>query len=273
MASSDEIEEPTAPFWMTTFSDMTTLLLTFFVMIVSMSEVEVKKFKEALSYFQGRTGVLQNESMMVAPGTPSTGKGKAPAGSPPGETRSNGPSPDDNFSVAPSGVPPVGLQPAPPSERERARDRAAQAERYEELIQYIQSEGLADKVQVHMTEKGLHFVLNDAVMFRPGAADLVEPSRTLLSLISTLLTDEVAQVVVEGHTDDRPIASVRYPSNWELSTARAAAVVRHFLGQASALSADHYSAVGKGEFHPLESNATDAGRSRNRRVEIFFLWT
>ena len=253
--SSDEIEEPTAPFWMTTFSDMTTLLLTFFVMIVSMSEVEVKKFKEALSYFQGRTGVLQNESMIVNPGTPTTNKGPKPA-----------PDSHSQVSAADESVRQEVVE-------QRSYDRAEQARRYEQLIEYIAAQGLESKVQVNLTDEGLHFVLNDEVMFQPGAAELVEPSRTLLAMISTLLTPDVMSVVVEGHTDDRPIATMRFPSNWELSTARASSVVRHFLAQPDRLPADRYMPVGKGEFHPLQPNTTDEGRSHNRRVEIFFLWT
>ncbi len=237
MASSDdEIEEPTAPFWMTTFSDMTTLLLTFFVMIVSMSEVEVKKFKEAMSYFQGRTGVLQSESVVSRP-VSATG---------PGSTV---------------------------SQHKDAEAQKQQAEQYEKLLDYIEQQGLEGKVQVNLTENGLHFVLSDAVMFEPGEATLVEPSPALLALIASLLTDDVESVVVEGHTDDLPIATSRYPSNWELSTARASSVIRFLLGQPSHLPAARYMPVGKGEFHPLEPNDTADGRSRNRRVEIFFLWT
>lgn len=250
-ASSDEIEEPTAPFWMTTFSDMVTLLLTFFVMIVSMSEVEVKKFQDALSYFQGRTGMLTNDSVVQHRGTPTTGRGTTIS-----QTTSDRPSPG-----------------SPEALQLQAYDRAEQARRYEELLEYIREQGLGGQVQVNLTEEGLHFVLNDAVMFRPGEANLVEPSRTLLALISTLLTPDVQQIVVEGHTDDRPISTMRFPSNWELSTARSASVVRHFLDQTGALPAGRYMSVGKGEFHPVTTNETEEGRSQNRRVEIFFLWT
>ncbi len=234
-ASSDEIEEPTAPFWMTTFSDMVTLLLTFFVMIVSMSEVQVKKFKEAMSYFQGRTGMLMSESVISTPAT-SKAQGR------------------DVKALS------------------SAAEQAEQATKYEKLLEYIQAQGLEGKVQVNLTDEGLHFVLNDALMFRPGETELVEPSRTLLGLITTLLTPDVESIVVEGHTDNIPIATSRFPSNWELSTARASSVVRFLLQQPDVIPADRYAPVGKGEFHPLVSNATADGRARNRRVEIFFLW-
>lgn len=226
-AKDDEVKELTAPFWMATFSDMVTLLLTFFVMLVAMSEVKVEKFKEALSYFQGRTGVMQHESAV--------------------------PSKDS----APTSVRPESVE---------------MAERYEKLMAYIDANNLSGLVEADLTEDGMHFVINDAAMFRPGQADVIEPSRTLLGLIAGLLTDDVQAVVVEGHTDDRPIRTTRFPSNWELSTARAASVVRLLIDNPSALPPQRYRSVGMAEHHPVDTNDTSEGRGRNRRVEISFRW-
>jgi chemotaxis protein MotB len=231
-AKDDEIEELTAPFWMATFSDMVTLLLTFFVMLVAMSEVKVEKFKEALSYFQGRTGVMQHESAvpMAVPSKDS----------------------------APTTVHPTSVE---------------MAQRYEELLAYIEANNLSGLVDADLTEDGMHFVINDAAMFQPGQAEIIEPSRTLLRLIAGLLTDDVQTVVVEGHTDDRPIQTSRFPSNWELSTARAASVVRLLIDNPSALPPQRYRSVGMAEHHPVDTNDTPEGRGRNRRVEISFRWT
>ncbi len=236
MASKDEpeIEELTAPFWMATFSDMVTLLLTFFVMLVAMSEVKVEKFKEALSYFQGRTGVMQFESSV-------------PQVEPPSKTQ-------------------------PPRESDN-RASVEMAQRYEELLEYIDANNLSGLVDADLTEDGMHFVINDAAMFNPGNAEIIEPSRTLLGLIANLLTDDVQAVVVEGHTDDRPIRTARFPSNWELSTARASSVVRLLLSSPSALPPQRYTPLGMAEHHPIDTNDTADGRGRNRRVEIFFRWT
>lgn len=218
---------PTAPFWMTTFSDMVTLLLTFFVLIVSMSEVEVKKFKEALSYFQGRTGMLHFESM----------------------------------------IPPI----VPQVEKaEGAGEVKEQAIRFEELQAYLEANQLADLVQVDLTERGLEVTIVDSVGFASGSAELLPQARVVLRLIAAVLGRAVDSVEVEGHTDDRPIQTSAYPSNWELSAARAASVVRFFLEQDTALDPTRYTAVGRGEFHPVASNDTPEGRARNRRVEILF---
>ena len=211
---------------MVTFSDMVTLLLTFFVMIVAMSEVEVKKFKEALSYFQGRTSVLSHDA----------------------------------------------VTPAMNQQLMTISQSKEQAERYEELLEYLEESELTDKVQAQLTANGLHLTVSDSVMFHSGQSELIEPARTVLRYVAGLLDDRIASVVVEGHTDDRPIRTARYPSNWELSAARAASVVRFMLSLTDVPDPSHYVAIGHGEHHPIDTNTTTAGRARNRRVEIFLSW-
>ncbi len=221
----EEDEEPSAPFWMTTYADMVTLLLTFFVLIVSMSEVEVKRFKEALSHFKGRRSVLQFESM----------------------------------------VPPT----KPAEETEEfftAREKAL-----EKLTKYLKENDLDQKIQINLTERGVHVSIVDSVVFASGQADLLYSARAILSKVGEILTPMAKLVIVEGHTDDRPISTAQFPSNWELSGARAASVVRFFLMQGDdALDPGQYKTVGFGEFRPVASNTTVAGRARNRRVEILF---
>ncbi len=221
-------DEPSAPFWMTTFSDLVTLLLAFFVMIVAMSEVEVKKFKEALSYFQGRTGMLRGEMVVSTAGTQ--------------------------------------------AKQSRHEVSAEQAERYEELLKYLEESQLDDKVEVQLTQEGLFVSITDSVMFASGRTELVEPSRTILRKVANVLRDDVQAVIVEGHTDDRPIRNARFPSNWELSAARATSVVRFLNTSDYALDSDQYVAIGYGEYHPRDTNTTPAGRALNRRVEILFSW-
>ena len=221
MGGEDD-DTPTAPFWMTTFSDMATLLLTFFVMIVAMSEVEVKKFKEALSYFQGRTSFLSHDAV----------------------------------------IPPPRQQ----IMAQKSEDAAEQEEQFEELLKYLEENDLADKVQVNMTEKGLHVVMSDAVMFRSGEADLIDPARSVLRQIIGLIDDKVKAVIVEGHTDDRPIRTSVFPSNWELSSARATSVVRQLIDQG--VPPNRLVAAGFGEFQPIDPGNTEEAFRRNRRIEL-----
>lgn len=218
-----ESDEPTAPFWMATFSDMVTLLLAFFVMLVAMSEVEVQKFEEALSYFHGHTGMLKNEMALVAgPTTPATLENEA----------------------------------------------VQQADRFEELLERLDEAGLLDAVEVALTENGIHLTMLDSVMFASGTAALLPSAERVLSAVAGVLDAEIQSVVVEGHTDSVPIQTATFPSNWELSTGRAAAVVRFFLAREDALTPDRYQAAGYAEFRPRASNATAEGRAQNRRVAI-----
>ena len=221
-------DQPTAPFWMATFSDMVTLLLAFFVMLVAMSEVEVQKFEEALSYFHGHTGMLQNEMALVAgPTTPATVDGQA----------------------------------------------VQQAERFDELLERLEAAGLSDAVEVALVDEGIHLTMLDSVTFASGTATLLPSAERVLAALAGVLGDDVQSVVVEGHTDSVPIQTAAFPSNWELSTARAASVVRFLLARDAALAPDRYQAAGYAEHRPRGSNATAAGRARNRRVSVLISTT
>ena len=213
-----EEEEPSAPFWMATFSDMMTLLLAFFVMIVAMSAVEVKKFEEALSYFTGREGILENEGLTV-------------------------------------GVVRV------------TADERKQADLFEELARDVADMGVNDAVEIDLTSKGIRVTFADSIAFASGSVVLDEPARRLLERVAGLARS-AQSVVVEGHTDDVPIATAAYPSNWELSAARAAAVVRFLAAEPDSLEAGRYVASGYGEFRPRAPNETAAGRARNRRITV-----
>ena len=215
-------EEPTAPFWMATFSDMMTLLLTFFVMLVAMSEVEVKKFEEAMSYFTGRRGVMAQEGLM--PGI---------------------------MGVA------------------GKDDLREQARVFEDLARDVQEQGLGSAVEVDLTERGIRITFVDSIAFASGSAQLDGPAQDVLRRTGAVARLAGA-VEVEGHTDDRPIATAAYPSNWELSAARAAAVVRFLAAQPDALPPGRYLASGHAEHRPRAPNDTPAGRARNRRITVLF---
>jgi chemotaxis protein MotB len=211
---------------MTTFSDMMTLLMVFFVLIVSMSEIKIERFEEALTYFQGGRGVLTQQSIM------------------------------NNT---------LNTQETPNINRRRA-------EQFEELNEYLREKGLQDKVQVSLRPDGVHTVITDSVMFNTGEARIIEPARTVLQLLAGVIGAEVKAVAVEGHTDSRPIKTIRYPTNWELSAARAASVVRFLQQNEDVLDPERYVALGYGEHRPVATNTTPAGRAQNRRVEILFSW-
>lgn len=226
MNLEDENQVPTAPFWMVTYGDMMSLLLVFFVLIVSMSQIKIQRFQEALTYFQGGKGVLNQHSVMKNTFQP----------------------------------------------QETPYINRAQARRFEELHAYLRENGLQDKVEVNLRSDGIHAVITESVMFNTGEARLIEPARTILRLLADVITEDVKTVAVEGHTDSQPIQTYRYPTNWELSAARAASVVRFLRRHEDVLTPERYVALGYGEFHPVAPNTTPEGRAKNRRVEILLSW-
>ena len=135
-------------------------------------------------------------------------------------------------------------------------------------LEPILAGGLAD-VEIEMIEdaRGLVISLPETATFPVGRADLAEPARSLLMRISDALGPTGASIRVEGHTDDAAVRGGRYESNWELSTARASAVVVFMVTEAG-LDPSRLSAAGYGEFHPRASNHDDEGRALNRRVDI-----
>ena len=149
-------------------------------------------------------------------------------------------------------------------------DREAELARlYGELRQVIALLGDAAPMEVELTAEGVRLRVTAPVLFESGQADLLPEARPLLARLAGLVAGTALLIRIEGHTDTLPIRTPRYPSNWELSTARAVQVLR-YLTEEAGFPVSRLSAAGRGPYHPLESNATEAGRQRNRRVEILF---
>jgi chemotaxis protein MotB len=129
----------------------------------------------------------------------------------------------------------------------------------------------ANDIEVIETENQVKMILVDKILFESGSVDISEEGEALLAIIAKSIKDSKSQnIVVEGHTDNKPISGRlkgRFPSNWELSAARAAAVVRYLLKSGN-LPAQNLSVHGYSYYHPLASNQTEKGRSQNRRIEI-----
>jgi chemotaxis protein MotB len=141
-----------------------------------------------------------------------------------------------------------------------------------ELESQLSSEIDDNEVQVDMLEKGLVITFVSEVLFNSGKADLRTDSLSKLDKVASVLKTTVSDlnVGIEGHTDNVPIKHSGWKSNWELSTARALSVVHH-LEDKEGIDPKRLSATGYGEFRPVASNATKAGKQENRRVEIVIL--
>lgn len=129
-------------------------------------------------------------------------------------------------------------------------------------------------VEIREQERGVVISLKDSILFSAGSADLSPAAKKTLNQLSAQLKQamngQTRPIRVEGHTDNTPIRTSRYPSNWELSTARATNIVRYLIG-GKQLPADKLSAAGYGEFRPVAKNSSIEGKQKNRRVDIVVL--
>lgn len=127
------------------------------------------------------------------------------------------------------------------------------------------------QVRITQSSRGITVEINASVLFSPGQAKLAENSSLTLQSVANVIKGHEHEIHVEGHTDNLPIHNGNFPSNWELSTARASSVVRLFIE--NGVEPHRLTAIGYGENRPIESNETLDGRKRNRRVSVMILST
>jgi chemotaxis protein MotB len=148
----------------------------------------------------------------------------------------------------------------------------AKAQENEEAAADKLSESLdSSLVQVESTEKKIKLVLGEGVLFDSGKADLKDKAKELLKPIMDELRKLPNDIIVEGHTDDVPIKSGRYSTNWELSMARAYSVISYM--EEIGMNKKKLAGIGYGENRPISDNATGVGRAKNRRIEISLMKT
>ncbi len=142
---------------------------------------------------------------------------------------------------------------------------------YQKLQDTMKEAGdLGDKVKVDMDKRGIVVRVADTLVFDTGKAEVRPEAQEVLKKVGAVLAGGNKQVRVEGHTDNVPIKTAHFPSNWELSTDRASAIVRYFIDNTNMKPA-LLSAAGYAHYKPLESNDSPAGRAKNRRVDIVIL--
>lgn len=135
------------------------------------------------------------------------------------------------------------------------------------LRRFIELEDFGQTIRLEESPRGMIITISNPVLFDLGKAEIKPQVYPLLDKIASIAKDSWGQIKVEGHTDDLPISTPRFPSNWELSTSRAVNVLRYFIEEGG-LEPERLSAVGYGEYHPLFPNDTEEHRARNRRVVI-----
>ncbi len=138
---------------------------------------------------------------------------------------------------------------------------------FNDVKELVESQGLKDKIHVMLSHRGLVIKLSNAAVFEVGKAYILARGSPMLDKIGSIIAPLPHVVRIEGHTDNVPIRTEKFPSNWELSTARAVSVLRYFMEERG-VPAERLIAVGFGEYHPRLPNDTPENRVANRRVEI-----
>jgi len=232
---SGEEQDDSLERWLITYADMITLLMAFFIMMYAMSVVDLQKF-EALSHAMGH----------VFGGEAQSGFGEAASQ----DLLEDGQSVMSGIGAA------LGNQASLVNEIRRS-------------IRENLPQPLRDNVEVVHTGGEVTIRMKaDEITFPAGEAELTRQSRRILEVIGPSLSG--SQVLVQGHTCDLPISTVRFPSNWELSAQRAANVMVYLVRHAG-LEPDRISAAGFADTRPLVANTGEANRARNRRVDIVLL--
>jgi chemotaxis protein MotB len=264
--------------WLLTYADMITLLMALFMVLFSISSVNISKYetlqkslKAAFSgnILPGGKDIAQQGSTVNAAQSPASVELQALE-----PLVSEGSSSLQNSTAHGAAAKSVAAPTASTSAASAASASAAQRQAAEfaqikrELDAYAASHGFSKSVQTSIEARGLVIrVLTDDLLFASGQATLEGRADGLLGEIAQLLNvDETHPISVEGNTDNVPIHSSQFPSNWQLSTARASTVVQFLI--AHGVGPSRLTATGNAEQHPVDSNATAAGRARNRRVEI-----
>lgn len=195
--------------WLTTFADMMTLLMTFFVLLFAMSTldpVKLEQFGDSLGQKQGSKKKTKKVSL---------------------------------------------------------------SEINKEVKKLVFDQKLQKEVKVSMTARGVTLEIASDLAFNVGSADLSRSIQSFLVKLVTTMEKATYAIAVEGHTDNVPIRSGAFPSNWELSAARASAVIRYLTSQG--IPADKFRAIGFGDTVPKVANDNAENRATNRRVDITFL--
>lgn len=250
--------------WVIPYADMLTLLMALFLVLFAIGRTDIEKFKKLAESFNKEFGGPSSQQIVTVGSSSSTGDAPLDGG---------------NGVLANSGTDKPGVQQTKPTdlqvEQARQAKEKADAQAAVDQLQTVQDaitqtaaqQGVGDKIAFRFEGRGLVVtILNQAVLFKPGAAALQPDGQHVLDLVIDSLMQIPNDLAVEGHTDNRPISNAKFADNWELSTARATSVLRYM--ESKGIPAGRLSASGYGDTRPVGDNTTVEGQAANRRVEI-----
>lgn len=254
--------------WAIPYADLMTLLLAFFVVMYAISSLNEGKYRVMADALTTAFGGAPRTISQVQ-----VGNKQLQGGGHDSPAVIHSPSLAGGAMADPTRLPSMASQMTQPVSL-RDREQLQRAERQLGQIAQKLTQALAPLVNqgvitVRRTELWIEVEINSDILFRAGSAALDAGARQTLGKLADVLQDAPNGVRVEGHTDNMPIATAQYPSNWELSAARAASVVHLFADHG--VQPQRLAMMGYGEFRPRESNAQLEGRNRNRRVMVIIL--
>ena len=227
--------------WLVSYADFMTLLMAFFVVMYSISQVSEQKYRVLSATFSEAFNAPIEEQNIFSDGQPQ-------------HSHTNTPIDLDGRA----------LEDRPGNDANEVPETFTRIA--EKLEQSFQSLIEKDLIVVAGDERWLQIELPSEVLFSSGGVKMSEAAAAIIDDIAMTLIDHNNVIRVEGFTDDVPINTVQFESNWELSTARAAAVVKQLVNRG--IEPERLAAIGYGEFQPAQSNLTEAGRSKNRRIVL-----
>ena len=221
--------------WLDTYADTITLLLTFFVLLYSMSSLDSEKLKQLSNAFNEVMSGKSADSIL-------------------------------QYDLYNGKVPLVGGE--SPVE-DMIENGGSQVETYEEIQKFVEENDLSATVEITNDERGIILQLKDSILFEAGRADLKKDSLAILDKINVLMAHYLNSIIVEGHTDNVPVGVKEFESNWELGF-KATKVLRYFT-EDKGQNPNRFSAVGYGETRPLVPNNSIENKAKNRRVNILLV--
>lgn len=229
-------EEEAGEAWLLPYSDLMTLLLALFISLFAISQTDQKKVSDLAQAFSSAFN-MGGPSMFDKMG-PNPGR------------RAEMPSDEDLGNSA------------------YIQENQSLEQAKKEMDEYIDQNQLSDQLSTELTEDGLLIRIKEKALFPSGSAELVGQAQNIGPVVAGLLASVPERVVISGHTDNVPISSAQYPSNWELSSQRALNFMKYLLSINPKLQPQRFSAIGYSEYRPIADNSTEEGRTKNRRVEI-----
>jgi chemotaxis protein MotB len=280
-------KEPNHERWLVSYADFITLLFAVFVTLYAMSFTDKQKVDEVIKSMNASFGIgtsetmdiINNQSFSPVPGLVDVSKPQVvpPLTQPeedPKIKKKKAQEAEKKSEEEAAKKAKKTTAPEPSTVADQVKKTHADEQEFikikEQILMLIKEKGAGGQVALTIDSRGLVISLKDSEFFESGQATVRRGATPLLNNIVSAIDKYTNAIRIEGHTDNIPIQTAAFPSNWELSTGRATNIVQYMISN-HAFSPDKLSAIGYGEYRPIADNSTPAGRQKNRRVDVVLL--